>query len=640
MAIPRLVPIGVLLTLVLSIHLDDLLHGQSQDPVFRGGVDLVRLDVFVLDADRRPVAGLTAADFTVIEDDEPREIQTFAAVDLPAAPRTSTSAAWTREVASDVATNDMPADGRLAVILFDHSIPTGPMIGTARRIAHAAVDALGPNDLAAVVRSQPFAGEGFVQNFTADRTLLREAIDSPFVGLTKQPPDARTIGTGADWIPGLADGEAACPCGICQWHALEHLATTLAEVDNRQKSIFFVGREIYVNEAPAEDAWNSCDSRVAQARDRTLRALDRANVTIHALDPGGLETLAASASGMPRTPAAVDLQRQNDLAVLPAYTGGRTVLGTNAPESQVAGIFDETSHYYQLGFVREPRTPDSRADRRRRIQVRVNRPGVTVRTRTGSYASPDGPAPANVGGDEADIVDAMLPVTDLPLSLAAVPRFAADGTPQVALLLGLDAAVDRTRPADGADTVAFRTTIAVFDAYGRRQGVERQTIEVPTGDSISRSRPVETLTWLPLPPGRYEIRAGVEDVASGTSGSVHAFAVVAEGGDETALGNVLLDREGTPTLVREFDAGEEVVASIQVRRPADVSTNIVLAMHILDAEDVVAWQSAPALAEDAFAGGSVAEVRSRLPLETLAPGEYLLHVSLAGEHRRVRFVRR
>ena len=34
-------------------------------PVFRGGIDLVQVDVSVLDRDHRPVRDLTAADFTL-----------------------------------------------------------------------------------------------------------------------------------------------------------------------------------------------------------------------------------------------------------------------------------------------------------------------------------------------------------------------------------------------------------------------------------------------------------------------------------------------------------------------------------------------------------------------------------------------
>ena len=50
--------------------------------VFKSGVHLVHLDVSVLDRDRQPVRGLTAADFTVLEDGKTQKIAAFAAVDV------------------------------------------------------------------------------------------------------------------------------------------------------------------------------------------------------------------------------------------------------------------------------------------------------------------------------------------------------------------------------------------------------------------------------------------------------------------------------------------------------------------------------------------------------------------------------
>src|SRR3954462_3414297 len=84
---------------------------QTPAPTFRVGVDAVQLDVSVLDRDRRPVRGLTAADFTVLEDGKPRRIVAFSAIELPPMPAAVTpSGADT--VPPDVVSNAEP-QGRL-----------------------------------------------------------------------------------------------------------------------------------------------------------------------------------------------------------------------------------------------------------------------------------------------------------------------------------------------------------------------------------------------------------------------------------------------------------------------------------------------------------------------------------------------
>ena len=93
-----------------------------QTPVFRSTIDLVHLDVSVLDKDRRPVRGLTAEDFTVLEDGKPQSIVAFTAVDVPENP--PTPAAWSGRAPADVQSNEgvQDPDGRLFVVLLDDAM--------------------------------------------------------------------------------------------------------------------------------------------------------------------------------------------------------------------------------------------------------------------------------------------------------------------------------------------------------------------------------------------------------------------------------------------------------------------------------------------------------------------------------------
>ena len=52
-------------------------QGDAQQPVFRGGIDFVRVDVIVSDKKAQPVTDLTQADFEVLEDGKPQSIEQF-----------------------------------------------------------------------------------------------------------------------------------------------------------------------------------------------------------------------------------------------------------------------------------------------------------------------------------------------------------------------------------------------------------------------------------------------------------------------------------------------------------------------------------------------------------------------------------
>ena len=156
--------------------------GAQQAPpdvgtTFRSGVDVVRLDVSVLDQNRLPIRGLTAADFTVLEDGKAQPIIAFDAVDLP--DQRTARASWMREVAPDVVTNRFNAQRVVVILLDDFGVPFDPSaVQFSKNIARAAIDQLGPADLAAVVYTLT-RSKG--QEFTTDRTRLIAAVGSVLV---------------------------------------------------------------------------------------------------------------------------------------------------------------------------------------------------------------------------------------------------------------------------------------------------------------------------------------------------------------------------------------------------------------------------------------------------------------------------
>src|SRR4029079_15935158 len=160
---------------------------RAPQPTFRTAVDVVEVDVSVLDKARKPVPGLTTADFTILEDGKPRAAVGFVPVNLEEPNQALSFAAWVRDVAPDVVTNAAKPEGRLVVIMFDWSIRLADQV-LAKKIAAAAVDQLGPDDLAAVVFTSQFANGGTPQNFTPDRRRQPRAVNPPFAVAAHNPP--------------------------------------------------------------------------------------------------------------------------------------------------------------------------------------------------------------------------------------------------------------------------------------------------------------------------------------------------------------------------------------------------------------------------------------------------------------------
>jgi VWFA-related protein len=477
---------------------------------FRGGVDIVDVDVSVLDHNRLPVRGLTAADFTVLEDGRPRPVVAFTSVDLPQKVRLP--APWMTDVAPDVLDNDVSREGRLVVILMDRSI-TPELLPPAVRYAEAVVDQLRPGDLAAVA----YSTFGIPQNFTSDHQRLLAAIRQPIVGLPE----------GDDGSP------ADCFCGTCSLDTIGTIADALLPVRQRRKMLFVIGSNVSIQSA------GPCGGALSGSRGRALRALEAANVTVYAFDPSGLETqaVAASTAGPPlnRSGAAALVRRAN-LSVLPSHTGGRLVLDPVRAADRVADVFRESDAYYVLGF--QPAYPQAGSGFHD-IRVKVNRRDVTVQARRGYYAAGTtsagrgrripGVRPAGVSAVLQAAVAGLWPRTDMALTMNVLPVATPDlRSATVAVVLDVRADADpRTMPpaalADSGASADVTVLAGAFDRRGQALGYAQQTMAVRPRRAGTTASEYEVVTRLTLGPGRYEIRAAVEDAVRGRSGSVYGY---------------------------------------------------------------------------------------------------------------------
>jgi VWFA-related protein len=652
---------GLLLVCASSL----LSQGRGDQPTFRTGVELIQLDVSVLDGRRQPVRGLTASDFTVLENGTPRPIRAFSAVELPvraiAASGNVGAPKWTSTVAPDVRTNQVAdEDGRLVIILMDRSIPREQPMVTARKIAIAAVEALGPNDLGALISTSG----GVPQNLTNDRDRLMKAINQRDWATDSDEFPWRMVTT-TEVDSALNDGR--CLCGLCVLETVTRVADAVRDAPRKRKLLLFIGAGLFLQSGPPLTGTSSivgCESRLRDARQAMFNSLSLSNLTIHSIDPRGLvnlgpQTQARIGGGFDRPVASGPqnrLQAQRDettellttqeaLQTLPDRTGGRAVMNTNGPEEIVPEILRESESYYVIGF--EPSAPGA-ADDRRSIEVKTTRKNVRVsaqRQYIASTARLAVSAATRAGTMPLPIsaaLSGLLPAATTPLKIA-LGAFASPAGESASVRIYLDAGAfirDQSQ-------VPLELHVSALDQTGRQVGSARQSSTiVADGRSGSRLPIANIQTHLDLAPGDYEIRAALADARDGRAASVFSqiavpnFARAPLSLSDLAIETVEAARpppaQGNaqplvPTTQRVFGRGQRVRAFFQIYQGTQVTDSlapVTVRVTVVDAKGNAVRDQSLAIAEEDFQNRRT-DCRINVPVDRLTAGEYLLKIQAA-----------
>lgn len=623
-----------------------ILAAQQPPPTFRSEIKTVHVDVSVLDRGRRPVRGLNAGDFTILEDGRPQEIAVFQAVEIPEV--RSTSAAWTREVASDVVSNDAPPERRLFLIVMDDMTlqENGRAKENAKRIASRVVDQLGPADVAAVVFTRD---NRHAQDYTADRARLRAAVDHVTAGFRDMgafdPMTGRVL-------PGQDDYFYENSVRVLQ-DAVKYLSL----MPDRRKVMVYVGQGLPFDPdllAPAPVGMPAGGgaspiqrqlvmTAIRNALTNAFRDAGRANVNVYTLDVCGLRVPAPQVGS--RVPPTCEPGLEIDyLKTVANATGGRAITDTDDFEPGVRSVFAENASYYLLGFRPAAAQVDGKYHR---IEVRVNRPDVHVRTRSGYQEDTPKDARQRAAADAAPLDAAIagaVPKTDLPMLMSAV-AFDVPGqrSSAVAVTIALRQPV---RKAGAIERVEL--LLSAFDVNGKAFGRTRLNADVKIRDGASGQAEYEVLTRIDLPPGRYQLRGAARMPSLGVSGSLYRDvdvpdvekpAVTVSGlvfdasprpiiSPRDALNGVLAI---VPTNRRAFDRADHVAAFVRVyqggKRPL---RTIPLRVRIVDRDGATVMDRSDTLSAQRFERSRSTDVQFDVPVGSLRAGDYLLTIDADG----------
>ncbi len=639
-----------------------------QPPVtFRSEINYVEVDARVLDGQGAFVPGLTAADFQVLEDGKPQKVDAFSFINIPVE-RQARPLFAKAPIERDVADNITGYDGRVYVIVLDDQ-HTHPLRSQRLKVAarQFVTRYMGANDTAAIVYTS--GRSDVAQEFTNSQRRLLAAVDK-FMGrklrsstLERLDEEQRTRGLRqqGDRIDDPFDQERAMMARTTL-DSLRNLSNYLAGISGRRKAIIYFSEGV---DYDIFDVFNTSGgaSAVLQASRDAVAAATRANVSIYGIDPRGLGAGGDDLIEVQDTPQDMSLnlglttfgnevqRSQDSLRVLSTETGGFAVVNQNDMATAFERVVADNSAYYLLGYYSSNERRDGRF---RKIEVKVTRPGLTVRSRKG-YVAARGRSEVKDDGRTAPELRAALtsplPTSALPLALAAAVFKGGAGKGAVVLSTLIAARDLDLVEKDGLFNNQLEIIVTAADYGGKTFPGDRATLTLAMKpDSVQRLRAggFRILNSIDLPPGRYQLRVAARESNTKRAGSVvYDLDVPDFTKEKLALSGLALTSAtsglvptarpkdplakmlpGPMTTWRDFVQGDEIALF------AELYDNIKQA-HKVDIETSLRSEGGQAVFEtkeerdsSELAGGPGGYgFTARVPLKEVPPGLYVLRVT-------------
>jgi VWFA-related protein len=540
----------------------------NDEDVVKISTTLVQVDVTVTDKSGKVVTDLKPEEVEIYENGEKENITNFSFVSASPRPDSSTTAKSIDTVTGAPPRTLKPEQVKrtIALVVDDLTLSYESTHFVRQALQKFVNEQMQDGDLVAIIRTG--GGIGALQQFTSDKRQLLAAIDkirwnsngTGKIGVFDPFQAGSQVGT-ADATNDTESPDMAAPTRDAQKEfndlresiyatgtlgALNYILRGMRELPGR-KSIMLLsdGFKLQTDSSGFKEATIILD---------TLRKLadlaNRASVVIYTMDARGLQTLAVNAeddTGDLTTPdqweAKMSERRdelfdsQEGLVYLARETGGFPVINSNDLSGGIRKMLNDQEGYYLVGYQPDSDTFDAKVRKFNKLVVKVKRPGVKVRYRSGFFGVADEAAGATAGGTAAKqtATEAITAALTSPFAVNGINvrlngLFGEDPKtgPYVRSLLHIDAKdLKFTDAADGNHKATFEVVAMTFGDNGLLidQLAKSYSLQLKGEDykQILDRGFVYQFSFPMKKPGAYQLRVAIRDDGSEKIGSANQF---------------------------------------------------------------------------------------------------------------------